>query len=280
MELTLVLHTATTNGKIAVSYPAELELLETQTGFGDEVLWDVDPAKPGELSLAWISAKDVPAETTALTLTLAGEPGRYTFQVTPQELQRSGTKIDCPAFSVTGQIVHDRPCPSAAFQDLSQTAWYHAGVDYVLERKWMMGIVLYRMAGEPDASGLACPFRDVKLDAWYTDGVCWAAANQIVLGVSADCFDPNGTLTREQMAVLLYRYAKLQEADTAATAELTAFPDGTSVSAWAKDAMQWAVAAGLIRGTQEHDKLLLDPKGGSTRAQVAVILMRFQEEVA
>ena len=144
----------------------------------------------------------------------------------------------------------------------------------------MMVTVLYRMAGEPDASGLACPFRDVKLDAWYTDGVCWAAANQIVLGVSADCFDPNGTLTREQMAVLLYRYAKLQEADTAATAELTAFPDGTSVSAWAKDAMQWAVAAGLIRGTQEHDKLLLDPKGGSTRAQVAVILMRFQEEVA
>ena len=140
MELTLVLHTATTNGKIAVSYPAELELLETQTGFGDEVLWDVDPAKPGELSLAWISAKDVPAETTALTLTLAGEPGRYTFQVTPQELQRSGTKIDCPAFSVTGQIVHDRPCPSAAFQDLSQTAWYHAGVDYVLARKWMMGM--------------------------------------------------------------------------------------------------------------------------------------------
>ena len=112
------------------------------------------------------------------------------------------------------------------------------------------------------------PFRDVKLDAWYTDGVCWAAANQIVLGVSADCFDPNGTLTREQMAVLLYRYAKLQEADTAATAELTAFPDGTSVSAWAKDAMQWAVAAGLIRGTQEHDKLLLDPKGGSTRPRL------------
>ena len=56
MELTLVLHTSTTNGKIAVSYPAELELLETKTGFGDEVLWDVDPAKPGELSLAWISA--------------------------------------------------------------------------------------------------------------------------------------------------------------------------------------------------------------------------------
>ena len=97
MELTLVLHTATTNGKIAVSYPAELELLETQTGFGDEVLWDVDPAKPGELSLAWISAKDVPAETTALTLTLAGEPGRYTFQVTPQELQRSGMVLNDPA---------------------------------------------------------------------------------------------------------------------------------------------------------------------------------------
>ena len=185
----------------------------------------------------------------------------------------------------------------AAYTDIP-TDWAKEGICFVIENGLMVGTtsttfapkdtltramlvtVLYRMAGEPDASGLACPFRDVKLDAWYTDGVCWAAANQIVLGVSADCFDPNGTLTREQMAVLLYRYAKLQEADTAATAELTAFPDGASVSAWAKDAMQWAVAAGLIRGTQEHDKLLLDPKGGSTRAQVAVILMRFQEEVA
>lgn len=191
MELTLVLHTATTNGKIAVSYPAELELLETQTGFGDEVLWDVDPAKPGELSLAWISAKDVPAETTALTLTLAGEPGRYTFQVTPQELQRSGTKIDCPAFSVTGQIVHDRPCRLRPSRTCPRRRGITPGWTMYWNRKWMMGMsdtrfcpgvtmsrammvtVLYRMAGEPDASGLACPFRDVKLDAWYTDGVCW-----------------------------------------------------------------------------------------------------------
>lgn len=81
------------------------------------------------------------------------------------------------------------------------------------------------------------------------------------------------------MAVLLYRYAKLQEADTAATAELTAFPDGTSVSAWAKDAMQWAVAAGLIRGTQEHDKLLLDPKGWLHPGQVAVILSAFRKRL-
>lgn len=298
MELTLILHTANTNGKIAVSYPAELELLETKTGFGDEVLWDIDPAKPGELSLAWISARDIPAETTALTLTLMGKPGSYTFQVSPQELQRDGTKISCPAFSVNGQIVHDKPCPSAAFQDLSQTAWYHTGVDYVLERNWMIGVsathfcpgtdmsrammitVLYRLAGEPDVSGLECPFRDVKLGSWYADAVCWAAANQIAFGVSGEHFNPSGTLTREQMAVLLYRYAKLQKADTATTAELTDFPDGASVSSWAKDAMQWAVGTGLICGIQENGKLLLDPKGNSTRAQVAVILMRFQEEVA
>lgn len=93
-----VLHTATTNGKIAVSYPAELELLETKTGFGDEVLWDVDPAKPGELSLAWISAKDVPAETTALTLTLAGEPSSYTFQVTPRSCSVAARKSTARPF--------------------------------------------------------------------------------------------------------------------------------------------------------------------------------------
>lgn len=298
MELTLVLHAAHTNGKITVSYPAELELLETKTGFGDEVLWDVDLAKPGELSLAWISAKDIPAETTVLALTLMGKPGSYTFQVSPRELQRDGTKISCPAFSVSGQIVHDKPCPSAAFQDLSQTAWYHTGVDYVLEQNWMVGVsdthfcpgtsmnrammitVLYRLAGEPDASGLECPFRDVKLGSWYADAVCWAAANQIAFGVSGEYFDPSGTLTREQMAVLLHRYAELQKMDAAATAELASFPDGASVSSWAKDAMGWAVGTGLIQGIQENGKLLLAPKGNSTRAQVAVILMRFQENAA
>ena len=140
MEMTLVLHAVTTNGKILVSYPEELELLETTTGFGDEVLWDIHPVKPGELSLAWISAKDVPAETTALTLTLAGDTGSYTFQVSAQELQRNGAQVACPDFSVNGRIEHDTPCPSLAFQDLSQTAWYHAGVDYVLNQNLMIGV--------------------------------------------------------------------------------------------------------------------------------------------
>lgn len=295
MELTLALHAATTNGKILVSYPEELELLETTTGFGDAVLWDIHPVKPGELSLAWISAKDVPAETTALTLTLAGDTGSYAFQVSIQELQRNGTQVVCPDFSVNGRIEHDTPCPSLAFQDLSQTAWYHAGVDYVLNQNLMIGVsdtrfcpgastnrammvtVLYRLAGEPDASKLANPFQDVKAGSYYSDAVRWAAANEIAQGVTDTRFQPNGLMTREQMATFLYRYAKLQQADTSASVALTGFPDGASVSPWAKDAMQWAVGSGLIQGTKENGKIFLNPQGTSTRAQVAVILMRFLE---
>lgn len=295
MELTLALHAATTNGKILVSYPEELELLETTTGFGDAVLWDIHPVKPGELSLAWISAKDVPAETTALTLTLAGDTGSYAFQVSIQELQRNGTQVVCPDFSVNGRIEHDAPCPSLAFQDLSQTAWYHTGVDYVLEQNLMIGVsdtrfcpgasmnrammvtVLYRLAGEPDVSKLANPFQDVKAGSYYSNAVRWAAANEIARGVTETRFQPNGLMTREQMATFLYRYAKLQQEDTTATATLTGFPDGASVSPWAKDAMQWAVGSNLIQGTKENGKIFLNPQGTSTRAQVAVILMRFLE---
>lgn len=298
MEMTLTLQAVTTNGKLAVTYPVELELLETKTGFGEEVLWDLNTATPGELSLAWISAADIPAGTVALTLVLAGEPGSYTFQVTPRELQCSGKAVDCPAFPVTGQIEHDSPCPSLAFQDLSQTAWYHAGVDYVLERGLMIGVsdskfcpnvsmsramlvtVLYRLAGEPEIPNFENPFRDVKAGAWYADAVSWAAANGIVYGVSEDRFAPNGTLTREQMATLFYRYAQFQEYDTTAGADLTAFPDGSSVSRWAGEAMEWAVGTGLINGVKNGDEVFLRARGSSTRAQVAVILMRFESLIA
>ncbi len=115
----------------------------------------------------------------------------------------------------------------------------------------------------------------MKAGTYYSDAVRWAAANEIACGVTDTRFQPNGLMTREQMATFLYRYAKLQQEDTTAT--LTGFPDGASVSAWAKDAMQWAVGSGLIQGTEENGKILLNPQGNSTRAQVAVILMRFLE---
>ena len=297
MAVTLTLRLPTTEGKIAVSYPAELELLETKTGLDEAVLWDVYQEDTGELSLAWISVKEVPAETAVLTLVFAGEKGTYAFQVTPRELQCNGAEVKAPAFTLTGQIAHQTPCPSAAFRDLNQGAWYHTGVDYVLERELMIGMsatefcpsvsmsrammvtVLYRLAGEPETAGLANPFQDVEDTAWYADAVRWAAANKIVYGVSDTRFAPGNTLTREQMAALFYRYAQFQSYDTTASAALTSFPDDASVSGWARDAMKWAVATELIQGTKDNGKILLAPKDSSTRAQVAVILLRFSEKI-
>lgn len=118
-------------------------------------------------------------------------------------------------------------------------------------------------------------FKDVPRGKWFTDAVYKAAATGLVLGKSADTFAPNEALTRAQLATLMYRFAAACGVDTSYTAELDSFADGASVPAWAKDAVSWAVAAGLITGTKDNGILLLDPMGHATRAQVSAIVQRF-----
>jgi hypothetical protein len=134
----------------------------------------------------------------------------------------------------------------------------------------MFATVLARYAGGT-ADGKAS-FGDVPAGKWYTDGVLWAAENGIVSGVGNDSFDPNGSVTREQLAIMLYSYAKYAESDINGIGDLSAFGDGENVSAWAEEAMKWAVSNGLISGKPGG---LLDPKGTATRAEVATILQRF-----
>ena len=138
----------------------------------------------------------------------------------------------------------------------------------------MIVTVLYREAGSP-AVAEASSFSDVPAGEWYSDAVAWAAHNSIVGGVGDNKFDPNGNITREQMATILYRYASGKDIDTSARADLSAFPDAQNVSSYALDAMKWAVAEGLVNGSD--GKLL--PQGNATRAQVATILMRFIENI-
>ncbi len=114
----------------------------------------------------------------------------------------------------------------------------------------MMITVLYRLAGNRMFRVWNARF-GMWLGSWYAVRFAGRLLTKLRLGVSGEHFNPSGTLTREQMAVLLYRYAKLQKADTATTSELTDFPDGASVSSWAKDAMQWAVGTGLICGIRK-----------------------------
>ena len=177
------------------------------------------------------------------------------------------------------------------FADVPKNAWYVGAVEYAVQNGLMNGVgdgqfdpegsmtramlvtVLWRFEGEPEAG--TNTFSDVPNGQWYTDAVAWAAANGVVNGVGKNRFDPEGKITREQMATILYRYAEKKWIDTSKRAELGAFPDAKQVSTYAKDAVQWAVAEKIINGSD--GKLL--PQGNATRAQVATILMRFIENI-
>ena len=137
----------------------------------------------------------------------------------------------------------------------------------------MMVAVLWRSAGRPQAKG-ASGFADAA-GAYYTEAVAWAKENGVVAGISDTTFSPNNRITREQMAAILYRYAKFCGKDVSAKADLTQFPDASKVSAYAVDALAWAVENGIISGTLDGGRAYLDPKGAATRAQVAAILMRY-----
>ena len=130
--------------------------------------------------------------------------------------------------------------------------------------------VLYRIAGEPQVEGKH-PFTDVSDGQWYSDAVAWASMNGIVNGVTPTSFAPDSPVTREQIAALLYRYTK-----SVAVKEnkLSAFPDADKISGYAFDALNWAVAEGLIVGSD--GKLL--PQESATRAEIATILMRLLEK--
>ncbi len=114
-------------------------------------------------------------------------------------------------------------------------------------------------------------FTDLTQD-WYKQAVAWASANDITKGVTETTFNPDGKVTREQAAAFLKRYAEFKGYDTSASAELSGFTDANSVSGWAVESMKWSLAAGLISG---RTATTIVPKGESTRAEVATLLMRF-----
>ena len=180
-------------------------------------------------------------------------------------------------------------CPSTNFTDVEENGWYHTGVDFMVKNGFMNGVaddafdvdgnltraqlvtILYRIAGEPESTATN-PFADVADGQWYTNAVIWAAENGIVKGVNTTTFAPNDQITREQIATILFRYAKAEKVED----KLAGFPDAEKVSDYAADAMAWAVEQGLINGISESDgKTYLAPQETATRAQIAVILMRY-----
>ena len=183
------------------------------------------------------------------------------------------------------------------FSDVTKN-WAYPGIQYCVTHGIMGGMgdgtfaptgtttraqivqILYNLEGTPAVSGTT-PFTDLTAN-WYKPAILWAYQNNVVAGKSPTTFDPEGPVTREQIALILtqYMFHVLKMERTWTPADLSAFPDGAQVSGWAKEAMQDAVALGLINGTKAPDGLVyLDPQGSATRQQVATILMNFCQNV-
>ena len=183
------------------------------------------------------------------------------------------------------------------FTDVTKN-WAYPGIQYCVTHGIMGGMgdgtfaptgtttraqivqILYNLEGTPAVSGTT-PFTDLTAN-WYKPAILWAYQNNVVAGTSPTTFDPEGPVTREQIAVILtqYMFHVLKMERTWTPADLSTFPDGAQVSSWAKEAMQDAVALGLINGTKAPDGLVyIDPQGSATRQQVATILMNFCQNV-
>ena len=183
------------------------------------------------------------------------------------------------------------------FTDVTKN-WAYPGIQYCVTHGIMGGMgdgtfaptgtttraqivqILYNLEGTPAVSGTT-PFADLTAN-WYKPAILWAYQNNVVAGISPTTFDPEGPVTREQIAVILtqYMFHVLKMERTWTPADLSTFPDGAQVSSWAKEAMQDAVALGLINGTKASDGVVyLDPQGSAARQQVATIQMNFCQNV-
>ena len=241
--------------------------------------------KPGYTFLGWFTAYTGGVQVRQIGAT---ETGDKTFYARWQK-----TVLPPPPVTPGTPVTPARPAAPVGlpFADVSSSDWFYNDVRYVYEKGIMDGTgadrfspnapltramivtILYRMAGSPSVSG-SSDFTDVAAGKWFAKAVAWAAANGIVNGYGSGLFGPNDPVTREQLAAILYRYA-VYGGMTAVTLEenLGGFADTAQLSAYAIQAMNWAVGQGLINGSGSN----LVPKAQATRAQVAAIIHRYLE---
>lgn len=180
--------------------------------------------------------------------------------------------------------------PRALFTDVPVGVWFYEPVKYAVEHNLFNGTgggmftpmgkmdrsqlvtVLYRMAGAPKVTGLP-PYSDVKAGTWYTDAVNWAAQKGILTGIVGSSFQPTAPISREQIAVMFYRFAMLAGCDMAPRADLSSYTDHASITSFALESLQWSVGVGLFQGSGG----MLNPGAGATRCEVATLFQRLNE---
>lgn len=238
-----------------------------------------------------IDAKKVEDEDNEYTFRMANCD--VTVTVTFKEEGKTEDKEETNETEETNKTEETTTPETVAFSDVSESDWFYKGVSYVVENGMMNGVgenqfapnapltremlavVLYNMEKQPESTGVN-PFADVKADMWYTDAIVWANANGIVAGYDDSTFGLGDSITREQLAAILYRYAQMKGYDVTEKADLTGYADSAAISGYAVEAMQWANANGIVNGMTATT---LAPQGTATRAQVATMLMNFCENV-
>ncbi len=273
-SITYVTDGGTINGEYPTTYTK-----------GTVTVLPTNVTKPGYTFLGWFTAYIGGVQVRQIEAT---ETGDKTFYARWQK-----TVLPPPPVTPGTPVTPARPAAPVGlpFADVSGSDWFYNDVRYVYEKGIMDGTgadrfspnapltramivtILYRMAGSPSVSG-SSDFTDVAAGKWFAKAVAWAAANGIVNGYGDSLFGPNDPVTREQLAAILYRYA-VYGGMTAVTLEenLGSFADTAQLSAYAIQAMNWAVGQGLINGSGSN----LVPKAQATRAQVAAIIHRYLE---
>lgn len=253
---------------------------------------------PAAILLSWSTGSGTP-EDVAKTAYISGSL-RFAYGISEQQYadqSAQGKRLASNIATIT--VVHGAKAEEPwvnPFRDVTESDWFYDDVRFANQSGLFNGVekdlfapeepmtrgmlvtVLWRLDGET-APKAATTFTDVDANAYYADAVAWAAESGVVNGIGGNKFDPEGNVTREQIAAILFRYAAFKGVDTAARADLTAFPDAEKTSAYAHDALSWAVAAELVKGTKEGSTIYLDPQGSATRAQVAAILSRYAQNI-
>ena len=252
-----------TNGSLSVNTKWAVE--------DERVYITAVPDKGYELTWLYVKA----ADGTSVKVYEAIKADTYYFFMPDQE--------------VTVSAIFAYDYPDMPFIDVNPNSWYYSAIEFVYNKGIMNGVtassfnpdgtitrgmivtMLWRMAGEPSA--VAAGFADVAADSYYAKAIAWAAKNGIIEGYSASSFGPNDAITREQLATVLYRYAKYLGYTTTGSS-LSGYYDASRVSSWAKDAMGWAVKNGVVTGLSST---WLNPNGTASRAEAAQMFMNFYE---
>ncbi len=258
---------------------------------------NVEDSKNGTVTASHKSA----SKNTTVTVTVKADKGYELDELTVTDKNGKELKLTdkgngkytfaMPASKVDVKATFAEIVEKPTYSDVSASAWYAKAVAYVTEKGMMegdsgkfmpldkltrsqMAQVLFNLEGKKSVN-YALTFGDMNGTEWYAEAVRWAASEQIVNGYDNGNFGPNDPITREQLVTVLYRYAQYKGLDTATTEEnLTSFADAAQVSGYAVSAMNWAVGAGVINGTDSG----LAPKATATRAEVAQILMNFDQK--